>query len=313
MTPVSASVGARPKRRWSDVNYHWGPFTWSPERTGHGLGVMLDSGGASDEDPPRCHVRFYLGKRTLLAELPNWVLRPKQVRREFTHWQDAAEKAAYVARVGRDFYYETFAREIGFNFSDARTLHIHYGAQTHSWPGCASKCFFLPWSNWRFIRHTFYAADGRRQRTYWDDLSRLQRRRARLHGEAWFSSDEIAYARSLESVDFLFKDFDGEELVARTRIEEREWRLGTGLFEWLSLFARPKIDRTINIEFSGETGRRKGSWKGGTIGHGISMNRGESVEDAFRRYCIEHEMTFLRFVPPPPANEDTAIKQDKAG
>lgn len=37
---------------------------------------------------------------------------------------------------------------------------------------------------------------------------------------------------------------------------------------------------------------RKGSWKGGTIGHSIEMPPGELHADAFRRYCAEHNMTF---------------------
>jgi hypothetical protein len=293
----------RPERRWSDVNYHWGPFTWSPEpTTGHGVGVMLDSGGRHDGEA-YCCVRFYLGKRTLIAELPNWVLRPKSERREFTHWSSEAQRAAYIERTGRDHYFETFAREIGFNVADGQTLHIHWGAQTHAWPGSASKCFFLPWSNWRFIRHTHYTPDGKRRRTFWDADRRRMQRRAKRHGEDMFFGDEFDYASSLPTVDFQFKDYDGEEIIARTRVDEREWRLGTGLFAWLSLFVPAKIARSIDIQFSAETGRRKGSWKGGTIGHSCEMKTGESIEDTFRRYCGEHQMTFIGLIEPTPPQD----------
>ena len=95
---------------------------------------------------------------------------------------------------------------------------------------------------------------------------------------------------------FAFKDFDGEELTARTTIEEREWRFGVGWFAWLSLFRKPKISRYLEIAFSGETGKRKGSWKGGTTGHSIEMLPGELHESAFRRYCTEHDMTFVAAV-----------------
>ena len=82
--------------------------------------------------------------------------------------------------------------------------------------------------------------------------------------------------------------------TARTLIEEREWRLGEGWFKWLSLFRGPKISRSLDIRFSGETGRRKGSWKGGTTGHSIQLKfLGELHETAFRRYCAAHEMTFV--------------------
>src|SRR5690606_33228759 len=92
---------------------------------------------------------------------------------------------------------------------------------------------------------------------------------------------------------FTFRDFDGEELTATTRIEEREWRFGVGWFKWLSLFRRPKVSRDLEITFSGETGKRKGSWKGGTIGDSIKMLPGELHEPAFRRYCAANGMTFV--------------------
>jgi len=90
-----------------------------------------------------------------------------------------------------------------------------------------------------------------------------------------------------------FRDFDGEELTATTHISEHEWHFGEGQFKWLSLFRRPKISRSLDISFSGETGRRKGSWKGGTTGHSIEMLPGELHYAAFQRYCAEHQMTFI--------------------
>ena len=96
------------------------------------------------------------------------------------------------------------------------------------------------------------------------------------------------------SVSFEFSDFDGERITARTLIEEREWHFGSGWFRWLSLFCKPKIKRSLDIEFSKETGRRKGSWKGGTIGHGIEMLPNEKHAGAFARYCAEHEMELIK-------------------
>lgn len=95
-------------------------------------------------------------------------------------------------------------------------------------------------------------------------------------------------------VRFSFKDFDEQELIATTRIEEREWRFGTGWFKWLSWLRRPKIRRSLDIEFSGETGPEKGSWKGGTVGTGIDMSPGEDHESAFRRYCNEQHRSKYR-------------------
>lgn len=70
-----------------------------------------------------------------------------------------------------------------------------------------------------------------------------------------------------------------------THIEEREWKFGTGWFRWLSWFRKPKVSRSLDIRFSEEVGKDKGSWKGGKVGHGIDMLPGELHEAAFRRYC----------------------------
>ena len=91
-------------------------------------------------------------------------------------------------------------------------------------------------------------------------------------------------------------DSDGSLVVASTHIEEREWRLGTGLFRWLSWFVKPKIRRSLSIEFSSEVGPEKGSWKGGLMGTGIDMLPGELHEAAFRRYCAqEHRSKYGRY------------------
>ena len=86
-----------------------------------------------------------------------------------------------------------------------------------------------------------------------------------------------------------------------TKIEEREWRFGTGYFKWMSLFRPAKISRSLKLDFSDEVGPEKGSWKGGTVGHSIDMLPGELHEEAFRRYCSEdHRSKYrklkLRFV-----------------
>lgn len=58
-----------------------------------------------------------------------------------------------------------------------------------------------------------------------------------------------------------------DNFMARNAIRFRVPCLGKGLagwFKWLSWFGRPKIRRSLDIQFSSETGPEKGSWKGGT-------------------------------------------------
>ena len=46
---------------------------------------------------------------------------------------------------------------------------------------------------------------------------------------------------------------------------------------------------SLDIEFDQETGPGKGSWKGGTFGHGIEMYEGETHLSAMKRYCRQEQ------------------------
>ena len=255
------------KRRWSDNDHHFWPFTLSVGDYPR-YGIMLDSGA---DVHPGCHIRFAAFRCTLIMELPP-IIRPWRERIVATTWD-----AATVERMGRNWYFNEHARECGFSFVEG-ALHVHYGAQTHDSTTDRVKVFFLPWRNWRFVRHSLYGLDGEH---FWTQADRKD-------WEANFAAKDAC-----PSVSFEFDDFDGERITAKTRIEEREWRFGEGYFKWLSLFRKPRISRTLDIDFSKETGRRKGSWKGGTVGHSIDLRPGELHEPAFRRYCAKHDMTFV--------------------
>lgn len=262
-------------QRWSDHDHYWGPFTLAyPDH--HGLGVMLDSGHG---EYPGCSIRFYLGKLTLLVALPQ-IIQPYRER----HWP--CWDAETVQRLGRDYYDEEFAREFGFNFAGEGTLHVRWGRQTHSSNTTRSRCFFLPWANWRHVRLSYYEPNHAH---FWTEPERDRSKPIDFDSPEYWSNAKDR----CPSVTFDFYDYDGERIKAQCVIEEREWRFGTGWFKWLSLFIPRKIRRSLDIKFSAETGKRKGSWKGGTIGHGIDMSAGESPESAFRRYCREHNMTFV--------------------
>lgn len=47
----------------------------------------------------------------------------------------------------------------------------------------------------------------------------------------------------------------------------------------------------LEIKFDKETGKEKGSWKGGTMGTSIDISVGESPLDAFTRYGTAVEST----------------------
>lgn len=251
--------------RWSDDDRKFGPFIYARDGAYRSFAIMLSSG--DDDDYPGCRLRFSGFGRTLIAAIP----------RIISPWSQWVPTRSAVGG-----YYDTHTREYGFSLSrtgmvgGSSSLHVHYGPQTGDSRTTKSKCYFLPWTQWRHVRHSLYDASGELHCTIPEKMR-------------W--SDCRDMVDSCQVLTFRFNDFDGEVLHATTRIEEREWRFGEGWFKWLSWFRKPMISRYLDIQFSGETGREKGSWKGGTVGHSIEMLPGEMHEAAFRRYCAQHEMT----------------------
>jgi len=259
-------------RRWGDNDTYVGPFTFARDRKYKHLGISLSS---TDDEDRGCSLRVSAFGATFIVALPSWVLQPER-KKVFPGTWDAET----VKRLGRDWYWDITPREFSVSLFDGH-LSIGYGRCTHDssteqrW-GC-----FLPWTQWRHVRHSLYALDGRLYAHLPQNIGR------------WDSPQrdaERALEESCPTASFTFTDYDGEELVATVQIQEREWRFGTGYFKWLSLFVPNKIRRSLDIKFSGETGRRKGSWKGGTTGAGAEMRADDSPFTAFNRYCNEHEM-----------------------
>lgn len=262
-------------RRWSDHDKYFGPFTFNFENNYKAWALVLSS---TDDEDRGCNLRISTFWFTLVVALPSWLLPPERHKVFPPDWKN---DAALIARLGRDWYWNVIVREFGVSLFDG-LLSIMYGRRTHDSSTEQRWWCFLPWTQWRHVRHSLYDLNGvlyvdLPQDVRWDSPERKK-------------SDIIE--KECPTVLFEFNDFDNEHLTATTKIEEREWLFGTGWFKWLSWFVKPKIRRSLNITFSGETGRRKGSWKGGTIGHSIEMRSNELHLLAFLRYCAEHEMTF---------------------
>lgn len=253
--------------RWSDDDCHFGPFTYAPDKS-RSFGLVLKS---SDDDDREAYARLHAFGWTLISPLPSWLIRPYRERVQAKYWD-----AETIARFGRDWYWDMHERQLGFCLSDG-SLHLYYGKQTNEWPGSKSRVIFFPWREWRHVRHSLYDLTGVLFANMPDD---------------WDAGR--ALEASCPTASFRFQDFDGEEITATTRIEEREWRRGVRWFKWLSLVTKPKISRSLDLRFSSEVGKRKGSWKGGTIGHSIEMHPGELHEHAFKRYCAENGLVFMR-------------------
>jgi hypothetical protein len=253
-------------RRWSDRATYFGPLTFSLDRWRNSA-IDLSSG---DDEYPGASLRLTVHGATVILALPSWFVSPER------RWVDTSH---YEWSKGSGGYWAITRRRFGLSLSEGH-FSVHYGRQTMDSSSEKQWGCFLPWTCWRQARHDLYGLDG----TFFSALPAQWRL-----GDGSYELMKETEA-NCPRASFRFTDFDGEELVAHTWIEEREWHRGEGRFKWLSWFSKPKVSRSLSIEFSGETGKRKGSWKGGTIGHSIEMLPGELHETAFRRYCAKHEM-----------------------
>lgn len=228
------------------------------------LRFVLSSG---DDEYPGCNLNITFLRWNITVDLPP-IIKPDvlKVRGQFNYDE-------FIER-----QYGTYLFENHFNIIYGRgdaNFHRDIFGEEQRW-----SCF-LPWSEWRHIRHSLYGLQG--EHLY-----------SQFNKDKMSDRFDIFYKEEQKTpkVVFSFFDFDGEEIEATTHIEEREWHRGEGIFRWLSFFFAPKINRSLDIQFDKETGKRKGSWKGGILGHGINMKLGELHEEAFRRYCQQNNMKF---------------------
>lgn len=263
---------------WGDNDHRFGPFLFARDRTYKRLEMVLDSGKGGGN-----RFRFGFYGLTFIVALPR-IIKP------YVGWVDLSKHDwATPGPDGRKGYEEVDERSYGFTVFEGH-MSVKLGRQTMDSSTTQSWGYFLPWTNWRYVRKSWYGLDGEHLRTDWESKDR----------ETRFSAFQLQreFEETMPKATFAFKDFDGEDLTATTFITEAEHRFGTGYFKWLSLFRPRKVRRALDIQFSGETGQRKGSWKGGTLGHAIYMTKGELHEAAFKRYCEDHNMTFVGPVQP---------------
>lgn len=266
--------------RWSDEDRYLGPLTFAPNRFSKTIGVQVSSGDG--DEYPRCRLMLQLFWFTIILALPQWVLRPEAKKVYPGSWDEAT-----IARLGRNWYWAYSERAFGFAYSNG-FLQIFKGRRTMDSSTDQSKGWFVPWRHWRHVRFSLFGLTGQH---VWSQYKRP----GVFLGSRY--TEQRAAEEACPSVTFRFLDFDGEEISVRTHIEERQWKRGEGRFKWLSLFVPDKVERSLDLRFSSEVGGsrpdRKGSWKGGTLGHSIGMLPGELHEAAFKRYCGANNLTFI--------------------
>lgn len=80
--------------------------------------------------------------------------------------------------------------------------------------------------------------------------------------------------------------YDGEIIPTTIYVEEREWR--PKWLKWTKLFRT--VEKSIDVHFSKECGKGKGSYKGGCLGCGYTMLPNEEPLDCLKR--MEKERKF---------------------
>jgi hypothetical protein len=251
------------EQRYFDTRYGY-VTNWIGEAC---ISVDLNS-GYSEHKP---HLSIIVGKVYVLLYMPKWTIAPRR-RRVQANWD-----AATVARMGRDWYYDETRRQVGVSVS-LRDMRVHYGVQPDSWPGDKSAMWSFPWMKLRHVRFSLYDLNGE---PFWS-----QHDRDDIRGMDRFAAQHEA-EKACPKMVFKFEDYDGEPRIATPHIEEREWRHGDGRFKWISWFRKPRISRSLAVNFDKEVGYEKGSWKGGFMGGSIEMEPGELHASAFARFCAK--------------------------
>lgn len=221
--------------------------------------IMLYS---PEEDYEECAwIGLKLYKWEKIINLPPWVFPGVKVTRNYgdSEYQDLVHRAYGFWYMHDDYYY----------------LVINYGIQDEHWESIGNKrwSWSIPWLDWTHVRHTIYRPNGD-----WF---------AEIDGIEWDDREKTIAA--CPKIRFQIRDFDGEIVDATAYLEEMEWQRGRGWWRWVKHVAKPKIRRSIDIRYAAEVGLGKqDNWKGGTIGHGVDIEPGESIADALGRLYTTH-------------------------
>lgn len=258
------------RSRFTDDDVVFGPLTVA-KTDWNNLSLILKSANR-DEEESHCTLTGYGFGYGFRLFLPAFI-KPVMEKTKAISWDEET-----IKRMGRDWYPTYHSREYGFSCHEGH-LSIYYGMQnSNGWGGDMINRrfgYFLPWTQWRFVRHSVY--DANRELFYEYNHSKDKENKD-------LSSEKKS---ECSAVYFLIRDYDGKKIVAKTVIEEREWLKGEKWCAWLSFFFKPLVRRVVDIQFAEEVGTGKGSWKGGLCGTSIDIEANETHEQGFIRYCMK--------------------------
>ena len=160
----------------------------------------------------------------------------------------------------------------------SNTLWLHYGGDGNMDGGGKYKSWDLPFFTMECVRHQVECdlGDGKYTLVDYDKLQKLNDKYIPL------KDNELVHKYHYNYVD----NYDESIVHCTYWAEEREWR--RKWFKWCDWFKIVK--RYIEIEFDGEVGKDKGSWKGGCTGCSYTLLPNETPEECIRR--MEKERKF---------------------
>lgn len=167
--------------------------------------------------------------------------------------------------------YECDAPKWGISIHN-NTVWIHRGGKGNMKGGSKWWTWYIPFLTKEWVRTSILLKGG-----IWEHETKGNRKD--FYKEEWKEKQESWTYNYTDS-------YDGEVIPTTIYVDEREWR--PKWLKWTSLFA--KKSRSIDIHFSKEVGKRKGSWKGGTLGCGYELLPNELPIDCLKRMEKERKL-----------------------
>ena len=152
------------------------------------------------------------------------------------------------------------------------TVWIHRGGKGNMKGGSKWWTWYIPFLTKEWVRTSILLKGG-----IWEHETKGNRKD--FYKEEWKEKQESWTYNYIDS-------YDGEVIPTTIYVDEREWR--PKWLKWTSLFA--KKSRSIDIHFSKEVGKRKGSWKGGTLGCSYELLPNELPIDCLKRMEKERKL-----------------------
>jgi hypothetical protein len=229
-----------------------------------------------DDDENKAHITLVGFGYYFSFIIPDWIIPPIKV--EHSHFNPNTQQVSCFTT--------DEVREYALSlFEDCFT--IRYGLQSGDSDTQKSKTWTVSWLVWRHVRQSFYNLDG----TLFGHLENNLKGTGRFNEERWKLREQLV--NDVPKVQFKFLDYDGAEGIATCYIVEREWRFGDKWCKWLSWFRKPWIRRELDISYNIEVGKRKDSWKGGTVGCSCDIMNNQLPEDAFKQHCKKDNLTYI--------------------